>query len=584
MSYDAAAREAYWQGEWEREGVFTSSNKEAGKKYYILEMFPYPSGRIHMGHVRNYSMGDVVARFRKAQGYHILHPMGWDAFGMPAENAALENDTHPEDWTRQNIAAMRKQLQSLGLSIDWSREFATCDLSYYHHEQAMFLDFLEAGLVEHRASLVNWDPIDKTVLANEQVIDGKGWRSGASVEQKNLTQWFLKISDYAEELLKGLETLPRWPEKVRLMQHNWIGRSEGVEIDFPLEGEEPLSVYTTRPDTLYGAAFCAISPRHPLALKLSAQNKAIEAFCQECAQTPMAAAALEKMEKKGLNTGLSLHHPLEKDKKLPLYIANFVLMDYGTGAIFGCPAHDARDHDFAQKYNLPITQVIASKDPLPYEGTGTLINSAEFNGLDNEQAKQKISDMLIKQHKAKRKTQYRLRDWGISRQRYWGCPIPIIHCPKCGAVPVPKADLPVALPREIDIKAAGNPLAANEAWKATTCPKCSGKAERETDTFDTFMDSSWYYARFCGQPETSPTDKKAVSYWLPVDQYIGGIEHAILHLLYSRFFARAMKKTGHMTIEEPFQGLFTQGMVCHESFTDEKGVPIAIQNVQKQDG
>ncbi len=487
---------------------------------------------------------------------------------------------HPRDWTYKNIDTMREQLKSMGLAIDWSREFATCDPSYYKHEQAMFLDFLEAGLVERRESIVNWDPVDQTVLANEQVIDGLGWRSGAPVEQKSLTQWFLKISDFSEELLNDLEGLTRWPENVRLMQKNWIGRSEGLELSFDLtgapDGFDKLDIYTTRPDTLYGASFCAISPDHPLARRVAETNDEMTEFLTECAQRGTSEADIEAAEKKGVLTGIQAAHPLDPSWMLPVYVANFVLMDYGTGAVFACPAHDQRDLDFARKYNLPVTPVVLPPwetaenyeiENDAYIGDGIVINSDFLNNMTPTDAFQAVAEKLEALGRGKRKTNYRLRDWGVSRQRYWGCPIPVVHCKTCGVVPVAKSELPVTLPSEVNFDKPGNPLDRDEDWKIVPCPSCGADAQRETDTFDTFIDSSWYYARFTGLPEDQPTDSKSVAYWLPVDQYIGGIEHAILHLLYSRFYARAMAKTGHLNLKEPFAGLFTQGMVIHETFS-----------------
>ena len=594
-TYDPAAHEAGWQAAWEDAACFVAAPADSGKpKYYVLEMFPYPSGRIHMGHVRNYAMGDVVARFKKAQGYNVLHPMGWDAFGMPAENAAMEKGTHPGQWTYANIDAMRAQLKKLGLSIDWAREFATCDASYYTHEQAMFLDFLDAGLVERRESTVNWDPVDQTVLANEQVIDGKGWRSGADVEQKQLTQWFLKISDHAEELLGALDGLERWPEKVRLMQANWIGRSEGLACSFevvvPHGDYTALEIYTTRPDTLYGASFCAISPDHPLAISLAGDNPALAAFRADCAKRGTSEADIEAGEKLGFDTGLTVKHPLDADWHLPVYVANFVLMGYGTGAIFACPAHDQRDLDFALKYELPVRTVVSPKNEVDfavtetaYTGDGIMVNSGDLDGLSPQAARDKIITRFEDTGKGERRVNYRLRDWGISRQRYWGCPIPIIHCPDCGAVPVPRTALPVELPEDVSFDKPGNPLDHHPSWKHVDCPACGTAAARETDTFDTFIDSSWYFARFAGLADDSPTDKKAVDYWLPVDQYIGGIEHAILHLLYARFYARAMQITGHLSVKEPFDGLFTQGMVNHETYKGPDGQWLAPQDIVRSE-
>ncbi len=589
--YNARECEARWQKAWDDAKTFEVDVDPSKEKYYVLEMFPYPSGRIHMGHVRNYAMGDVVARYKRAKGFNVLHPMGWDAFGMPAENAAMENNVHPAEWTYANIDAMRDQLKSMGLSIDWSREIATCHPDYYRHQQAMFIDFLDAGLIYRKKSKVNWDPVDHTVLANEQVIDGRGWRSGALVEQRELVQWFFKISEYSEDLLQSLETLERWPEKVRLMQQNWIGRSEGVEMTFALRNvpadidASGIELYTTRADTLFGASFCAISPDHPLATQLSSENSEIKAFIADCHRLGTSQEALEKAEKRGLDTGIKAVHPFDDTIELPLYIANFVLMDYGTGAIFGCPAHDQRDLDFARKYNLNVTPVVIppSEDPATFDvgseayvGEGRLANSQFLDGLTIEDAKKAAAERLENQKfegrpQGMRKVNYRLRDWGVSRQRYWGCPIPVIHCDKCGTLPVPAQDLPVTLPDEITRDKPGNPLAHHPTWKHITCHQCGGKAERETDTFDTFIDSSWYFARFCSPRSDTPTDLEAVNYWLPVDQYIGGIEHAILHLLYSRFFTRAMEITGHVGLKEPFDGLFTQGMVVHETYKSKDG-------------
>ena len=596
--YNPSETEPGWQARWEDAHCFTALDADCGKpKYYVLEMFPYPSGRVHMGHVRNYSMGDVVARFKKSQGFNVLHPMGWDAFGMPAENAAIEKKTHPARWTHENIDAMRGQLKRLGLSIDWSRELATCDPSYYVHEQAMFLDFLDAGLVDRRESIVNWDPVDQTVLANEQVIDGKGWRSGAPVEQRQLTQWFLKISDHAEELLDALPDLERWPEKVRLMQTNWIGRSQGLQCRFELQQAvgaiDALEVYTTRPDTFYGASFCAISPDHPLTIQLAEDNQALQEFRAECARRGTSESDIEAGEKLGFDTGLKVRHPLDDDWLLPVYVANFVLMGYGTGAIFACPAHDQRDLDFAHKYDLPVRAVVRPKDTgddftvdkEAYTGEGVLFNSPGLDGLTPEAAQEKLIADFAADGRGEKRINYRLRDWGISRQRYWGCPIPIVHCPDCGTVPVAREALPVELPEDISFDKPGNPLDHLPSWKHTSCPSCGGEAVRETDTFDTFIDSSWYYARFTELADNAPTDRAAADYWLPVDQYIGGIEHAILHLLYARFYARAMEKTGHLSVKEPFDGLFTQGMVCHETYSDKDGKWVAPEDITRtEDG
>jgi leucyl-tRNA synthetase len=596
--YNARESEARWQQIWDERGVFRTLNPPARQdgatsgKYYVLEMFPYPSGRIHMGHVRNYTMGDVVARYKRAKGMRVLHPMGWDAFGMPAENAAMERKVHPKEWTYANIAAMKKQLQSMGLSLDWSREIATCDPAYYKHQQRMFLDFLKAGLVERKQSKVNWDPVDMTVLANEQVIDGRGWRSGAEVEQRELTQWFFKISKYSEELLTALDKLDRWPEKVRLMQKNWIGRSEGLLVRFALDpkttpsGETELEIFTTRPDTLFGAKFMAIAPDHPLATAAAKNNPKLQAFIEECRKIGTAQAEIDTAEKLGFDTGIRAVHPFDPTWQLPVYVANFILMEYGTGAIFGCPAHDQRDLDFVNKYSLGNTPVVCppGQDPksfvitdTAYDGDGLMINSRFLDGMTIEQAKEEVAKRLETQTRgnapvAQRQVNFRLRDWGISRQRYWGCPIPIIHCQKCGVVPVPVKDLPVQLPDDVTFDKPGNPLDRHPTWKNVTCPQCGSAARRETDTMDTFVDSSWYFARFTDPwNKDAPTDRKVVDAWLPVDQYIGGIEHAILHLLYSRFFTRAMKATGHVGIDEPFAGLFTQGMVVHETYQKQNG-------------
>jgi leucyl-tRNA synthetase len=587
---DAPSRYAFkdaetrWQAAWEDRQCFAAEETPGRPKYYVLEMFPYPSGRIHMGHVRNYTMGDVVARYKRARGFNVLHPMGWDAFGMPAENAAMEKKVHPAEWTYANIDTMRRQLKMMGLSIDWSREIATCHPDYYRHEQKMFLDFVAAGLIYQREGWVNWDPVDQTVLANEQVIDGRGWRSGAPVEKRRLSQWFFRVTDYAQELLDALGTLDRWPEKVRLMQANWIGRSEGLRIAFEMDGQpleitsDRLEVYTTRPDTIFGASFCAISPEHPLAGELAEGNEALTAFIDECGRLGTSEAAIEQAEKIGFDTGLRVRHPFIDGKTLPVYVANFILMEYGTGAIFGCPAHDQRDLDFARKYGLDVVPVVVPEDAEDfsiendaYTGDGRLANSDFLNGLDVDTAKADIAGRIEAAGSGRREVNFRLRDWGISRQRYWGCPIPIIHCAACGAVPVPAADLPVVLPDDVTFDRPGNPLDRHDAWKTVDCPSCGKPAERETDTFDTFVDSSWYFARFCSPRADTPTDRAAADYWLPVDQYIGGIEHAILHLLYSRFFTRAMKKTGHSGIDEPFAGLFTQGMICHETYKTDAG-------------
>jgi leucyl-tRNA synthetase len=599
--YNTRDAEARWQKFWDEREIFATRNDDPRPKYYVLEMFPYPSGRIHMGHVRNYTMGDVVARYKRARGFNVLHPMGWDAFGLPAENAAMERKISPGAWTHQNIAAMKAQLKSMGLSLDWSREIATCDPEYYKHQQRMFLDFLEAGLVERKQSKVNWDPIDQTVLANEQVIDGRGWRSGAVVEQRELTQWFFKITAFAQELLDALDRLDRWPEKVRLMQKNWIGRSEGLLVRFALDAkttpgdETELEIYTTRPDTLFGAKFMALAADHPLATAAAKRSPKLAAFIAECKRTGTAQELIDKAEKLGFDTGIRAFHPFDPSWKLPVYVANFILMEYGTGAIFGCPAHDQRDLDFVNKYGLGNTPVVCPPDVDPktfiitdtaYDGDGRMINSRFLDGMTIAEAKEEVARRLEKETRGnrpvgQRQVNFRLRDWGISRQRYWGCPIPIIHCAKCGVVPVPVGDLPVRLPIDVDFDKPGNPLDRHPTWKHVACPQCGGEARRETDTMDTFVDSSWYYARFTDPwKQDTPTDRKVVDAWLPVDQYIGGIEHAILHLLYSRFFTRAMKATGHAGVDEPFAGLFTQGMVVHETYRRADGTWAAPAEVK----
>ncbi|TXH99381.1 MAG: leucine--tRNA ligase [Pseudorhodobacter sp.] len=585
--------EPKWQAAWDEAQAFTARRDPARPKYYVLEMFPYPSGRIHMGHVRNYTMGDVVARYKMAQGFSVLHPMGWDAFGMPAENAAMERGGHPKEWTYGNIADMRAQMKPLGLSIDWSREFATCDPEYYGQQQAMFIDMMEAGLVYRKAAVVNWDPVDMTVLANEQVIDGKGWRSGAAVERRELTQWFFKISDYSEELLSALDGLTNWPEKVRLMQANWIGRSRGVEVDFPLTapmaGLSSLTCYSTRPDTLRAATFMAIAPEHPLARALAEKNPQIAAFAEECRKGGTSEEAIETAEKLGLNTGLSVRHPIYPERELEIWIGNFVLMEYGTGAIYCCPAHDQRDLDFARKYGLPVENAFNMPGEENTVDTESLVPAKDvlveyvqhFTGVTQSTAYDMIEtsiDWMEARGLGKGQVKYRLRDWGISRQRYWGCPIPVIHCATCGVVAESKANLPVKLPDDVTFDIPGNPLDRHPTWRDCTCPKCGAAARRETDTMDTFVDSSWYYARFTSPRATTPTVAEDADYWMNVDQYIGGIEHAILHLLYSRFFARAMHKTGHLPAKaiEPFNALFTQGMVTHEIYMtrDANGRPV----------
>lgn len=588
--YNPRDAEPRWQSYWSEKKIFETDNDDPRPKYYVLEMFPYPSGRIHMGHVRNYTMGDVVARYKRAKGFCVLHPMGWDAFGMPAENAAMQNNSHPKDWTYENIATMRDQLKVMGLSLDWSREFATCDVDYYHRQQQLFLDFLEKGLIYRKQSKVNWDPVDHTVLANEQVIDGCGWRSGAPVEQRDLTQWFFKITDFSEDLLEKLNTLEGWPEKVRLMQRNWIGKSEGLRVHFEFTDPSPktmktLEVFTTRPDTLFGASFMAISAQHPLAQELAGTNQQLREFIEECQRIGTSVAAVETAEKKGFPTGYTVAHPFIKGQELPIYVANFVLMDYGTGAVFGCPAHDQRDLDFARAYGLPVKPVVlphgqdAATFTISREANtndGLLYNSDFLNGLTVQEAKDAVANkleqtMIDDTPAAQRQINYRLRDWGISRQRYWGCPIPIIHCDDCGAVPVKTVDLPVKLPDDVTFDKPGNPLDRHKTWGKVDCPSCGKAAKRETDTMDTFVDSSWYFARFTDPKAETPTTPAIADAWLPVDQYIGGIEHAILHLLYSRFFARAMRVTGHLSTNEPFKGLFTQGMVTHETYKSAEG-------------
>ena len=570
--FDPSSADGRWQRAWDEAGTFAADSNSDKPKSYILEMFPYPSGRIHMGHVRNYTMGDVIARYKKMRGYEVLHPMGWDAFGMPAENAAMEKKVHPGEWTRSNIAAMKAQLQRIGFALDWTREFATCDPEYYGHEQALFIDLYESGLVYRRQSEVNWDPVDMTVLANEQVIDGKGWRSGAEVEKRKLDQWFLKITDFAEELLSGLGDLKDWPDKVRLMQENWIGKSSGLEFSFELSNGETLPVYTTRPDTIFGASFCAIAADHPIAQSL-AGDASVAAFIEECKKGGTTAAELETAEKLGFDTGITAKHPFT-GKPMPVFIANFVLMDYGTGAVMGVPGHDQRDFEFATKYELPILRVVA-KDaseaaaPMGNEaeaGDGICVNSEFLDGQPVDDAKADVIARAESGGWGEGKTVWRLRDWGVSRQRYWGTPIPFVHCEACGVVPVAKDQLPVTLPDDIDFETPGNPLERHPTWKHTACAKCGGDAVRETDTLDTFVDSSWYFLRFASQPDNAPFDAEEIAKWLPVQHYIGGIEHAILHLLYARFWTRALAHIGKIDVAEPFADLFTQGMVTHETY------------------
>jgi leucyl-tRNA synthetase len=605
--FDPAVADVRWQRRWDDDRCFIADSASGKPKSYVLEMFPYPSGRIHMGHVRNYTMGDVLARYRRMQGFEVLHPMGWDAFGMPAENAAMERGVHPDGWTRSNIAAMRDQLKRLGFALDWSREIATCDPEYYGHEQALFLDLYEAGLVYRKESEVNWDPVDRTVLANEQVIDGKGWRSGAPVERRKLSQWFLKITDFAEELLDGLKTLDQWPEKVRLMQENWIGRSDGLRFrfeatadgaasDYPwvkaaLETSPQIEVFTTRPDTIFGASFVAVAADHPLAQTIATNNPDAAEFVAACKAGGTSAAEIETQEKRGFLTGVEALHPLNPEWRLPVWIANFVLMEYGTGAVFGVPAHDQRDFEFASKYDLPIRRVVARVDqdkdtPIGGEaepGEGVVVNSSFLDGLSVDEAKDSVIRRAEEGGWGQREVAYRLRDWGVSRQRYWGTPIPMIHCAACGPVAVPTDQLPVLLPADVSFDVPGNPLDRNDSWRLTTCPKCGGEAARETDTLDTFVDSSWYFVRFASQPIDKAFDRAEAEDWLPVDQYIGGVEHAILHLLYARFWTRALNRIGRINVEEPFKGLFTQGMVTHETYRGVDGRWLSPEEVQKDE-
>ena len=570
--------DARWQKVWEEQQSFAApsgASDDSRPRAYVLEMFPYPSGRIHMGHVRNYTMGDVLARYKAMTGHAVLHPMGWDSFGMPAENAAMEKKVHPGEWTRANIAAMRGQLKRLGLAIDWSRELSTCEPDYYGHEQALFLDLYKAGLVYRKESAVNWDPVDMTVLANEQVIDGRGWRSGALVEKRKLSQWFLKITDFAEELLEGLDGLEAWPDKVKLMQANWIGKSKGLKCRFDfVGGGDGIDVYTTRPDTMFGASFVAIAAEHPLAQSMAENAPELADFIEDCRRGGTTAAEIETAEKKGFNTGLSVEHPLDPAWHLPVYVANFVLMDYGTGAVFGCPAHDQRDLDFARKYRLDVTRVVSDGDlteadfagDTAHVGPGTIVNSHFLNGMSIDEAKAAVIARAEHEGWGEGQTQFRLRDWGVSRQRYWGTPIPIIHCDFCGVLPVPRSTLPIVLPEDVSFDIPGNPLDRHATWKHVLCPNCKEPARRETDTLDTFVDSSWYFIRFASQPENAPFDKEEAERWLPVGQYIGGVEHAILHLLYARFWTRALQRIGRLDVAEPFKGLFTQGMVTHETY------------------
>ncbi len=584
--FNASVADAKWQAAWDERGTFAADDSSAKPKSYVLEMFPYPSGKIHMGHVRNYTMGDVLARFRRMTGHEVLHPMGWDAFGMPAENAAMEKGVHPGAWTYDNIAAMKAQLKRLGFALDWTREFATCDPTYYGHEQALFLDLLAADLVYRKESAVNWDPVDMTVLANEQVIDGRGWRSGALVEKRKLNQWFLKITDFADELLDGLGTLEHWPDKVRLMQENWIGKSEGLRFRFALSDGGEVEVFTTRPDTIFGASFVAVAADHPIAQAM-AGDPAVADFIAACKAGGTSAAEIETQEKLGYDTGIRATHPLDPSIQLPVYIANFVLMDYGTGAVFGVPAHDQRDFEFATKYALPIRRVVSEGDKIApgftdaeaYTGPGTLVNSHFLDGMDVVDAKRAVISRAEAGGWGDGTTVWRLRDWGVSRQRYWGTPIPIIHCDACGVVPVPKDQLPVVLPEDVSFDVPGNPLDRHPTWKHVACPSCGAEARRETDTLDTFVNSSWYFIRFASQPDDQPFDTGVAESWLPVGQYIGGVEHAILHLLYARFWTRALRRVGKIDVAEPFAGLFTQGMVTHETYKDPAGAWLAPDQV-----
>jgi leucyl-tRNA synthetase len=591
--YNFRESEAKWQRIWREQRLFEVAAEPGRPKYYVLEMFPYPSGKLHVGHVRNYTMGDLVARYRRAQGFNVLHPMGWDAFGLPAENAAIDAKVHPADWTRDNIVTMRAQLHRMGFGYDWTREIAACHPEYYRHEQKMFLDFLAAGLAYRKESWVNWDPVENTVLANEQVIEGRGWRSGAVVEKRLLSQWFLRITAFTEELLDAIAGLERWPERVRLMQENWIGRSEGARVFFEIAGEdERIEIFTTRPDTLFGASFLAVSPNHPLALRLAANDPDLAAFIAECNRMGTSEAVIETAEKRGYRTGLAAIHPFDETRQVPVYVANFVLMEYGTGAIFGCPAHDQRDLEFARKYGLPVIPVVLppGEDPASfmigdeaYVEDGKVFNSAFLDGLSVADAKRAASERLEQLGRGERSIAYRLRDWGVSRQRYWGCPIPLIHCPACGIVPVPEPDLPVELPRDVTFDRPGNPLDHHPTWKHVDCPRCGGPACRETDTLDTFFDSSWYFLRFCSARASVAFEREAVDYWMPVDQYIGGVEHAVLHLLYSRFFTRALKQCGYLDLDEPFAGLFTQGMVCHETYQSASGEWLFPEEIETTD-
>ena len=596
--YNTKATEAKWQKIWAEKNIYKTGDDPAKPNYYLLEMFPYPSGVLHMGHVRNYTIGDVIGRYKKARGFNVLHPMGWDAFGLPAENAAIDAGAHPKKWTYDNIAAMRKQFDMLSISFDWDREIATCDVEYYHQQQKMFVEFYKRGIAYQRESEVNWDPVDNCVLANEEVIDGKGWRSGAPVERRKLNQWFFKITAYAESLLDGLKTLTDWPEKVVTMQENWIGKSTGLRFHFPLNekidgySDNKIDVYTTRPDTIFGASFVAIAAGHPLAAALSKNNPELQAFIEKCNKGGTAEADIETAEKEGYNLGITVPHPFLPDVQLSVWVANFVLMQYGTGAIFGCPAHDQRDLDFARKYGLPVLPVVIPTeeiaeafrvDKLAYTGPGRIQNSEFLNGLSVEEARKVAIQKFEEIKQGHAETQYRLRDWGISRQRYWGCPIPVVYCPACGVQPVPEDQLPVKLPDDVTYDKPGNPLDHHPTWKHVSCPKCGTNATRETDTFSPFVDSSWYFARFT-DPKNSekPFDRETANKWLPVDQYVGGIEHAVLHLLYARFFTRIMKECGYLDLEEPFKRLFTQGMLTHQWFKDLDGKWLFPYEVEKR--
>src|SRR5271168_2333330 len=579
--YNFRESEAKWQRIWRERRLFEVAAEPGRPKYYILEMYPYPSGKLHVGHVRNYTMGVLIARYRRAQGYNVLHPMGWDAFGLPAENAAIAEGIHPAVWTAENIRTMRAGLQRMGFAYDWSRELATCHPEYYRHEQKMFLDFLAAGLAYRKESWVNWDPVENTVLANEQVVDGRGWRSNAIVEKRLLAQWNLRITAFTEELLEAIRGLERWPERVRLMQENWIGRSEGARVYFDITGwDERIEVFTTRQDTLFGASFVALSPNHQLAQRLAEDDADLAAFIAECNRMGTSEAVIETAEKRGYATGLEAVHPFDPNRRVPVWVANFVLMEYGTGAIFGCPAHDQRDLEFARKYGLPVIPVVLPRGAdrarfaigeVAYVEDGVLFNSDFLDGLPVAEAKRVAGERLEALGRGQRTIAYRLRDWGVSRQRYWGCPIPVIHCPDCGIVPVPEDDLPVELPMDVDFDVPGNPLDRHPTWKHVACPYCHSPSTRETDTFDTFFESSWYFLRFCSARAPIAFERDAAQYWMPVDQYIGGVEHAVLHLLYSRFFMRALKECGYLDLEEPFAGLFTQGMVCHQTYQNAEG-------------